>query len=198
MSLAAFEQSAARKITAPLVPVLNSVHAAPDVLTWTGLGISAIAAAAIALDYLIAGGLLVLFSGLFDILDGAVARSTNRTTRFGAVLDSTFDRLSEALVLFGVLFLYAGSGGTAEVLLVFAALVGSFLTSYIRARAEGLGMACRVGLFTRAGRVIILSAGLLVNQVLPALVILAIFSFVTVVQRLVYVWREAGIPTGRE
>ena len=144
----------------------------------------------VALNHLLIGGVLVLVAGLFDILDGALARFTNRTTRFGALLDSTFDRLSEALLLFGLLILYLNSDYTIEILLIFGVMVGSFLISYIRARAEGLGIECKTGLFTRAERVIILALGLIVNQVLIALIILAVFTFITVVQRLVHVWQQ--------
>jgi CDP-diacylglycerol--glycerol-3-phosphate 3-phosphatidyltransferase len=132
----------------------------------------------------------VLVAGLFDILDGALARFTNRTTKFGAILDSTLDRLSEALLLFGLLILYLNSAYTIEILLIFGVMVGSFLISYIRARAEGLGIECKTGLFTRAERVIILALGLIVNQILIALIILAVFTFITVVQRIVHVWQQ--------
>jgi CDP-diacylglycerol--glycerol-3-phosphate 3-phosphatidyltransferase len=164
-------------------------------LTWCALAISIIAAATIATNHLLIGGFLVLFSGLFDILDGALARLTNQATRFGALLDSTFDRISDAVLLLGVLALYIRSGGSAEIVLIFLAVIVSLLTSYVRARAEGLGINCPVGLFTRTERVIILALGLLLSplykfSILIALLLLVVFGFVTVVQRLVYVWRQ--------
>src|SRR4030042_1346399 len=97
---------AAAKITGPLIPLLIKMKLTPDIITWIGLLINIIASAFVATNYLLVGGLLVLLSGLFDILDGALARHTNKTTRFGALLDSTFDRLSEALLLIGILILY--------------------------------------------------------------------------------------------
>ncbi len=92
---------AAAKITTPLVPFLSRLGISPDILTWIGLLITAGAAAAIAINYLLLGGLLILFSGLFDILDGALARYSNKSTVFGALLDSTFDRLSGGITIFG-------------------------------------------------------------------------------------------------
>jgi CDP-diacylglycerol--glycerol-3-phosphate 3-phosphatidyltransferase len=181
---------AATKITGPLIPLLSKTGLTPDILTWIGLFINIIAAAMVATNHLLIGGILVLFSGLFDILDGALARYINKTTRFGALLDSTFDRLSEALVLIGILILYINGEHALEILLIFGVMVASFLISYIRARAEGLGIECKAGLFTRAERVIILALGLMVNQVLITLIVLAVFTFVTVIQRLVHVWRQ--------
>jgi len=185
-----FRKTVATSITGPLLPFLSRIGLTPDILTWIGLGINIIAAGIIATNHLITGGILVLFSGLFDILDGALARFTNRSTRFGALLDSTFDRLSEAFILFGILILYIRDVHILEILLIFGVMIGSFLTSYIRARAEGLGIECKTGLFTRAERVIILALGLMLNQILIALIILAVFAFVTVIQRLVHVWQE--------
>jgi len=181
---------AAAKITGPLVPFLSRTGLTPDILTWVGLLISAIAATMVGLNHLLVGGVLVLVAGLFDILDGALARLTNHATKFGALLDSTFDRISEALLLAGLLALYLTIPQTIEIPLIFGVLVGSFLISYIRARAEGLGIECKTGLFTRAERVIILALGLMVNQVLITLIVLAVFTFITVIQRIVYVWRQ--------
>ena len=196
MTLAEFRKIAARQITEPLMATIKRSRLKPNTLTWTGLAISIIAAGTIATNHLLISGFLVLLSGLFDILDGALARLTNQTSRFGALLDSTFDRISEAVLLLGLLALYVRSGGTLEMILIFLALVGSFLTSYVRARAEGLGIDCPVGLFTRAERVIILALGLVLNQfykfsILIALLVLVILGFVTVGQRLFYVWQKA-------
>ena len=192
MNLAELRGSAARWISKLLMPILSKCRIKPNTLTWLGLAISIIAAAVIATNHLLAGGLLVLLAGLFDILDGALARSTKQSTRFGALLDSTFDRLSEAVLLLGILALYLGSGNAIEITVIFLALIASFLTSYVRARAEGLGLECHVGLFTRTERVIILALGLLFNQILIALLILVVLAFVTVGQRLVYSRRETA------
>jgi len=195
MNLAEIRKIAARRITEPLMTILVKSRLTPNTLTWIGLAISIIAAGAIATSHFLIGGLLVLLSGLFDILDGTLARLTNRTTRFGALLDSTFDRISEAVLLLGFLVVYIRSGDALGVILIFLALISSFLTSYIRARAEGLRIGCPVGLFTRTERVIILALGLILNQfykysVLIALLVLVVLAFVTVGQRLVYVWQQ--------
>jgi len=137
----------------------------------------------------------VLLAGFFDILDGALARRTNRATQFGGILDSTLDRLSEAVVLLAVLVLYAREPAFMPVILASLALIGSLLVSYIRARAEGGGLECGVGLFTRAERVVVLALGLLLshlpNALVIALAVIVAFSFFTAGQRLVYVWRQA-------
>jgi CDP-diacylglycerol--glycerol-3-phosphate 3-phosphatidyltransferase len=195
MNLVELRRSAARAITGPLNAVLVKSRLKPNTLTWCALALSLIAAATIATNHPIIGGFLVLISGLFDILDGALARSTNQASRFGAILDSTFDRISDAVLLLGVLALYIKSGSIVEITLVFLALIVSLLTSYVRARAEGLGISCPVGLFTRTERVIILALGLLFSplyrfSIFIALLIMVVFGFVTVVQRLVYVWRQ--------
>jgi CDP-diacylglycerol--glycerol-3-phosphate 3-phosphatidyltransferase len=189
-TLPELRKSVARRLTDPFMTMLSKSQITPDTLTWIGLAINIIAAWVIATGRLIIGGILVLVAGLFDILDGALARFTNKTTVFGGLLDSTFDRLSEAALFIGILILYAPDGNTLMVTVIFLAMVGSFVTSYIRARAEGLGLACSVGLFTRAERVIILCLGLLFDQVLIALAILAVLSFITVGQRLFHVWSQ--------
>jgi CDP-diacylglycerol--glycerol-3-phosphate 3-phosphatidyltransferase len=195
IKLAEFRRTAARRITEPLKTALVKSRLKPNTLTWLALAISIIAAGTIATNHLLIGGFLVLLSGLFDIMDGALARLTNQVTRFGALLDSTFDRISDAVLLLGLLVLYLISGGATEIVLIFLALVGSFLTSYVRARAEGIGINCSVGLFTRAERVIILALGLLLNplyelSILIALLLVVVLGFFTVGQRLIYVWQQ--------
>jgi CDP-diacylglycerol--glycerol-3-phosphate 3-phosphatidyltransferase len=195
IKLAEFRRTAARWITEPLKTALIKSRLKPNTLTWLALAISIIAAVTIATNHLLIGGFLVLLSGLFDIMDGALARLTDQATRFGALLDSTFDRISDAVLLLGLFVLYLISGGAIEMVLIFLALVGSFLTSYIRARAEGIGINCSVGLFTRAERVIILALGLLLNplcefSILIALLLVVVLGFFTVGQRLIYVWQQ--------
>jgi len=162
----------------------------PNTITWFGFLLSVGAAILVVLRHPLAAGLVVLIGGFFDILDGALARYTGQVTRFGAVLDSTLDRLSEAVLLLGILVLYAREQSIAEILLVGVTLLGSQMVSYIRARAEALGLKCQVGLFTRGERVIVLALGLLLNQIVIALAIIVVFSFVTVGQRLVHVWQQ--------
>jgi len=192
--LFAVRKAIAYYLTQPVVRLLVRTSITPDAITWFGFLLTVGAAALIITGHLFAAGFVVLLAGFFDILDGALARYTNQTTGFGAVLDSTLDRLSEAVLLLGILVLYAREPSIAPILLVGFALLGSLLVSYIRARAEALGLECQVGLFTRAERVIVLALGLLLNQIdnalIIALAIIVVFSFITAGQRLVYVWRQ--------
>jgi CDP-diacylglycerol--glycerol-3-phosphate 3-phosphatidyltransferase len=193
MNLTNIRRNLAYRITDPLVEVVSKSGITPNVLTIINLALNIVAAYVIATSHFLLGGVLVLVSGLFDLLDGALARFTNQSTKFGAILDSTVDRISEAAILSGLLIWYIPRGASLEIVLIFAALIGSFLVSYIRARAEGVGWQCQVGLFTRAERVIVLAIGLLINQVFIALCVLVLFVFITVVQRLVYLWRQGKI-----
>ncbi len=179
-------------LTQPAVRFLARTSITPSIITWFGFLLAVGAAALIVTGHLFAAGFVVLFAGFFDMLDGALARYTNQTTCFGAVLDSILDRLSEAVLLVGIL-LYVSDQSSVAVLLVFLALFGSLLVSYIRARAEALDLECQVGLFTRAERVIVLALGLLLNQIVIALAIIVVFSFFTFGQRLIYVWQQTRI-----
>ncbi len=176
-------------LTSPVVQLLARTPVTPSTLTFLGFVVTVGAAVLIATDYLLIAGLVVLVAGLFDMLDGALARRTNRVTRFGAVLDSTIDRLSEGALLLGILLLFAREGSTIGILLAGGVLTTSMLVSYIRARAEALGIECTVGLFTRPERVIVLVLGLMLNQIEIALAIMITFSLFTIVQRLTLVWR---------
>ena len=195
--LSEIRKTIAYRFTEPVVRLLARTAITPSTITWFGFLLALGAAALIITGHPFAAGLMVLIAGFFDILDGALARYTNRATRFGAILDSTVDRLSEAVVLLGILVLFAREQLIAQTLLVGVALLGSLLVSYIRARAEALGLECQVGVFTRAERVIVLALGLLLNQIAYALVIalgiVAVFSFITVIQRLLYVWQQTKI-----
>ncbi len=194
MNLLNIRRNIAYRITGPVIRILSKSGITPNALTLINLALNIIAAYVIAAGYFLPGGVLVLVAGLFDLLDGALARSTKQATRFGAVLDSVVDRISEAAILCGLLIWYIPQEETSlEIVLIFIVLIGSFLVSYIRARAEGLGWQCQVGLFTRAERVIVLAVGLLVNQVFVALCILVVFVLITVVQRLVYLRKQESI-----
>jgi CDP-diacylglycerol--glycerol-3-phosphate 3-phosphatidyltransferase len=180
----------ASRITDPVIEGLSRSGINPDALTLTGLAINIGAAYLIATGHFLPAGLLILVAGLCDLLDGALARFVNQTTKFGALFDSTADRISEAALFFGLIVWYMLRGSAMGVMLASAALIGSFLVSYIRARAEGLGLECKVGLFTRAERVIVLTIGLVVNQVTIALWVLVVFAYITVIQRLVYLRQQ--------
>ena len=194
MNLIDIRRNLAYRITDPIVGILSKRGIKPNALTLINLALNIIAAYVIATGHFFLGGVLILVAGLFDLLDGALARFTKQTTKFGAILDSVADRISEAAILCGLLIWYIPQQeASLEIVFVFIVLIGSFLVSYIRARAEGLGWQCQVGLFTRAERIIVLAIGLLINQVFIALCVLVVFVFITVVQRLVYLWKQEKI-----
>jgi CDP-diacylglycerol---glycerol-3-phosphate 3-phosphatidyltransferase len=188
--LPAFRKTLASYITQPVVSVLARTLITPDMVTIFGFIVVLGAAALIGTGHLFAAGFVVLASGYFDIIDGALARRTNQTTQFGAVLDSTLDRISEAVVLIGIIayFLFEGEKSWT-IILSGVCLTGSFLVSYIRARAEGLGIECQVGIFTRTERVIILAIGLLIDQLSIVLAIITFLSLITAGQRMFEVYR---------
>ena len=184
-------------LTQPVVRILAKTRTTPNDLTWLGFGLTLGAVALIIAGHLLAAGFMVLVSSFFDMLDGALARGTNQVTRFGAILDSTLDRMSEAGLFLGILVFYALNAtprSTMIILLAGIAMIASFLVSYVRARAEGAGLDCEVGLLTRTERVVVLILGLLLSQIdyvlVIALGVIGILSSVTVGQRLVYVWRQ--------
>ena len=181
-------------VTQPIANLLARTPLTPNAVTWLGFCITIVAAALISTEHLFAAGIVVLVAGFFDMLDGALARATNQVTRFGGILDSTLDRLSEAVLLLGLLAVFARGGEVAESLLVGFALLGSLMVSYIRARMEGLGIECRAGLFTRPERVIVLALGLLLSgfdyALVIALSIITFFSYYTAGQRLIYAWKQ--------
>ena len=189
-----FRKTAADYLTRPAVRLLSKTSITPNAITWFGFLLSIGAAILIGTEYLFAAGFVVLVAGLFDLLDGALARHTNQTTHFGAVLDSTLDRIAETIILLGILILYIREQSTLGILLVGIALPSSQMVSYIRARAEAAGLECRVGLFTRGERVIVLALGLLLSRIDYALIIalsvIVLFSLFTAGQRLLHVWQQ--------
>ena len=181
-------------LTRPVVHLLVKTSITPNTITWFGFLLSVVAAALIATEHLLVAGLLVLVAGLFDLVDGALARRTKQTTNFGAILDSTIDRLAEAVILLGVLILYARAQSFVGILLAGIAIPSSLVVSYIRARAEALNLKCEAGLFTRAERVIALALGLLLSWIdyalFTALGVIILFSLFTAGQRLLNTWQQ--------
>jgi len=194
VKLAEIRQTVANYLTRPMVRLLARTAITPNIITWFSFVLSAGAAALIFTNHLFAAGFMVLVAGLFDLLDGALARHTNKVTRFGGVLDSTLDRIAEALLLLAILILYAKEGSTLGILLAGIALPSSQMVSYIRARAEAANLECKVGLFTRGERVIVLALGLLLSRIDYALIIalsvIVFFSLFTAGQRLWHVWQQ--------
>jgi len=181
-----------KKIQDFLVRILSKHKVNPNLLTFTGLGINIFATVLFARGQFFWAGLVLLFGGMFDMLDGAVARVTKTVTRFGAFLDSVVDRYSDMLMLFGLLIWYAKLDALFYVGLTGMAIIGSVMTSYSRARAESLIPACKVGFLERAERVVMLIIGALTDRMAVVLWILAILTNWTAVQRTWYTHKEAN------
>lgn len=187
-------RSAPRWLTDPAVAFLSRVGVTPNMLTAAGVLGNLAAALLAASGEFLAAGAVVLASSALDFLDGALARATGRATPFGSVFDAVMDRVSEASVLFGLLWFYSGRGGRTEELLIFVAAASSILVSYVRARAEVIGLRLREGIFTRAERVVLIGGGLMAQDIImenvmtPALWALAVLAGATALQRLALVW----------
>jgi len=194
INLQGLRRAIGRYFAEPLVKLIAKTPITPNGLTWIGLFIAIIAAVLVATGHLFAAGWVVAFAGLFDMLDGSLARLKNQSTKFGAVLDSTLDRVSEAVVLVGLMVFYLQNPSLYGMIATGLTLIGSQLVSYIRARAEAINVNCEVGIFTRPERVVILSLGLLFSRFNPVLFIalglMALLSWITAGQRLFYVWQK--------
>jgi CDP-diacylglycerol--glycerol-3-phosphate 3-phosphatidyltransferase len=176
--------------TDPVVNLLEKTGITPNTLTWIGFFIALVTAVFAALGNMPVAGLLLLFGGYFDMLDGSLARRTGKVSVFGEVLDSTLDRLSEGAVLIGILYWFTVVGSVWGIMLVGVTMLSSLVVSYIRAKAEIIKVECLKGLFTRPERVIALAVGFFINRLEIAIGIIAFFSMITVGQRLYHVWRQ--------
>jgi archaetidylinositol phosphate synthase len=187
-----------------ITPIARLIPFSPNTLTLMGFAVSVVAGAEFALGKPFEGGLLILFSGVFDALDGGVARAKGTTTPFGGVLDSVCDRYSDGLMFLGII---AGAVngklalppilGIDSWLWAGFALIGSFLVSYTRARAESAG--CRklsVGLAERTERMLILAFGALAGLLSGAIVLIAVFSHITIIQRVLRAKTLLNGPSG--
>jgi phosphatidylglycerophosphate synthase len=173
-----------------LFPFLFWVRLDPNALTVAGALVSTVAALALALDAPRIGGLLILFGGFFDLVDGVVARHHGISTRFGAFLDSTLDRWVDVVLLAGVSVHFARLGEPGHVALAGATTAVMVLVSYSKARAELVLARFEVGLLERAERVVILAAGVLSGYLAAALWVILIGSGITAAQRIHLAWRE--------
>lgn len=186
----------ARRILDPVVTLLGALGVPPFLVSIIGLGFSLYGAVVVANGELFLGAVFLLLSGACDVLDGDLARRRNEVSRFGAFIDSTFDRVSEFAYFSGILLLTVNRvGGFTDwqVVVIMTALAGSVLTSYARARAEGLGMECTVGVMERPERIALLLVGLLLGYriLMAVMVVLAVTSVYTFIQRVVHVHRTA-------
>src|SRR6202171_5026449 len=178
-----------------LMSALGRVPLTPNQVTVVGLVLTFFAATLVAFGELRWAGVVLIVAGTRDILDGALARSTHTSYPYGAFLDSTLDRYSEGAIYIGLAAYFVSSGGPYQrwlVLATFAALAGSFLVSYVRARAQSLGFTCESGLFARPERVVLTVIGLILGTwVLYAVVfLLAVLTNLTALQRIREVWLQ--------
>lgn len=176
----------------PPARLFSTLGVSPNVVTVIGFLLMVGIAVVLAQGYLFAGGLLIIVAAIFDAVDGSLARMMGQTSRFGAFLDSTLDRYSEAMIFLGLFIHLNTQNQHSSLILIYATVVGSLMVSYARARAEGIGVPLKDGLFTRFERVFLLVVGLLFNQLTIVLWLLAIFSNFTAFQRMYLVWRITG------
>ena len=193
----------------PLVLLFDKLGFSPNGVTFLGLTITLIAAVFVSQGQFILGSILILLGGALDLIDGGLARHRGKVTKFGALLDSVIDRIQEASVLLGLsasyLFSRCNDGSIinlesdflaitncdAGVLLAFTTFVASVMVSYLRARSEGLGIQCNIGIMTRPERVIAVALGILISHWFSLIIILVMASMtvlglVTVVQRIIH------------
>jgi CDP-diacylglycerol--glycerol-3-phosphate 3-phosphatidyltransferase len=168
---------------------LSRIH--PNVLTFLGLVINIWAAVLFAAGSFRAAGLVVILAGLFDMVDGRVARETNRVTRFGGFFDSVLDRYSDLALFMGLLVYYATINRFFYIVLTAIVMTGSVMVSYARARAELTIPKCKVGFLERPERVVLIIIGALFDRMAPVLWVIAVLSNLTVIHRMIYTWQEA-------
>jgi CDP-diacylglycerol--glycerol-3-phosphate 3-phosphatidyltransferase len=176
----------------PLARALLRAHVRPNHLTMVGLGVSILAAGALAQGRLRVGAVLLALAGLCDFFDGSLARLANSVSAFGAFLDSVADRYSDLVVLLGVVLYYHRAADTTGVFLTMGALVGTIMTSYTKARAQSIGVPCEIGLIERPERLIMLIAGATFNVLTPAMIALTLLTNLTALQRILYMRRAAS------
>ena len=168
---------------------LSRIH--PNVLTFLGLVINTWAAFLFAAGSFRWAGAVVVLAGLFDMVDGRVARETNRVTRFGGFFDSVVDRYSDLALFMGLLVYYASINRFFYIVLTAIVMTGSVMVSYARARAECTIPKCKVGFLERPERVVLIIIGALFDRMAPVLWVIAVLSNLTVIHRMIYTWQEA-------
>jgi CDP-diacylglycerol--glycerol-3-phosphate 3-phosphatidyltransferase len=191
--------SATQEFSAAMRNRLFESRLTPNAISLTGLVGNLVAAALVWQEYFFLGGIAFILGSIMDTLDGRYSRMSGKGTPFGAFLDSTLDRIEEGIVLTAVAAYFATQGDELAVAAVVVAVLASLMVSYTRARAEALGVECKVGIASRAVRVVILSVGLVFAKgaglgdfelLAPAVYVLAVLSTITVFQRIFHVRRE--------
>lgn len=190
----------ARDVSRPTLEAVGRFLArwniSPNAITYLGLVLTSGVAVLAALGHIQWAGVAYIVAALCDALDGTLARVSGKVSRFGAFLDSTIDRFEESIVFLGLIMYYARVGGLIEIPLILVATVGSLMVSYTRARAEAVGVSCKVGFMGRPPRVAIMIVAMLLNQVLIGLIVLAVTALFTSFHRMVHVWQMTGGESG--
>ncbi|MFQ5824254.1 MAG: CDP-alcohol phosphatidyltransferase family protein [bacterium] len=174
----------------PVIEFFISLELNPNFFTTIGFILTLGAAVLFATGYLRIAGAIILLAGTFDIIDGKVARATNRVTKFGALYDSTLDRYAEVIMFFGLAYYFVKEDWFITSIAVSIALGGSIMVSYIRARAEALGFKCKVGIMQRPERVVYIGFGAIfhIYTLILAIMLIAVFANVTAIQRVYHIW----------
>lgn len=190
----AFRGSISRWFERPAVSLLVALKFTPTAATFVGLLIAVIAAYFLSEGEFLVGGVLVLAGSVFDLLDGGIARATGRVSKRGALIDSVFDRVAELAVLLGLAVYFSSGPGASQtgVLLAFVAMAGSLMVSYVRARAEGLGVKGTAGFLTRPERVVVMVVCLVAGYPMAALWILGVGTPLSAAWRFIDAWRTIG------
>lgn len=168
----------------PIADFLIGHGLTPNKISVIGLALNIVAAGCILAGGFFIGGFLYLLAGLIDLFDGTVARRGNLATEFGGFLDSTFDRISEGVIFAAIAYQFALNAMPGAAAIVVLALTGSFLVSYVRARAEALGLTGKSGIASRFERLLLISAALMLGLLEPAMYLLALLTAITVAQRI--------------
>ena len=185
-----------RKPLEAVARALDKVGVSPNMMTYFGLLLTAGVAVLAGLGEIRWAGVAYFVSAIGDAMDGTLARVSGKGSRFGAFLDSSIDRFEESIVFLGLSIFYALEGGQWEIPLLLLVTVGSLMVSYSRARAEALGVECKVGFMTRVPRVVIMIAGMILDQVFITLIILAATTLFTSFHRMYHVWKITGGEAG--
>ena len=175
-----------------IVAAMAALRINPNLLTFLGFLITIMAAVCLARGKFWQAGLVIMLAGVFDMLDGRVARTTNSVTKFGAFFDSVLDRYSDIAMFLGLMIYYSKAQRLSYTLLSGIVLMGAVMTSYTRARAESLIPKCKVGFMERPERLVLMILGALTDRMAPVLWVMAFFSNLTVIHRIAYTWKEAS------
>ncbi len=174
----------------PIVSFLARYKISPNLFTVVGMLAHFLLAWFIVQGHMVAAGIAIFFVAPLDALDGALARKLGRKPGFGAFLDSTLDRLAEIILFGGFIFYFGRLENMLMVATAYIALTGSLMVSYARSRAEALHVSCKIGILTRVERYAVLTLFLLLDRPAIALVIIAVFTYITVAQRIFHVWQQ--------